>query len=636
MLDIIDKTAARLRDAYEKSRRAAVPFIERVIKTLPRVNIGLRYKLLVLFFLFSLLFLIFTLFTYLVMRSSISSQIESYQKAIVTSSQKIVEHYILNCQKSLLTLASEKSFREAVQVRDRVKLENDIKRVFDKHKTFSFLSVVDKKDDRLQLAAVFPASYIGILGHDEIHRYLKWNFSHPALRNSSVFEYRENREVIIVYPLKGALLIGGIKLDNLADLLDKIKPMSESVFILLDDKKDAIIGGAGRFEHVLEGEEGIITLDHEKALVYYMYNPVVQWWILLDSPIRIVYRSLNNLKNIMLLFIVLGIIIAFILALYFSKKVTLPISYLNKGARTIGEGNLEYEINLNTGDELEDLAKEFNKMSQELKKSYDFMEEKVRIATHDLQDAYNEIEDKNKELQEADMMKSKFLASMSHELRTPINAIIGFTSLLADGTYGRVSKKQKTTLHKVIKNTQHLLNLINDILDLSKIEAGRMDLHPEKFKLNLLIGELASTVGPLADEKKINFRIEKGSDIECFHDYTRLKQVIMNLLSNAIKFTGKGEVSIKTESDGERILIEVKDTGIGIKPDKLNAIFNEFEQADGSVTREYGGTGLGLSISRKLVIMMKGSIKVESEWEKGSVFRVELPVSLEKYTEKDV
>lgn len=593
-----------------------------------RLKLRLRHKLLILFFIIALPSLMFIVVTFAIIRKTVSSQMNSFQKAVVTSAHKLVEHYIINCQKSLITLASEKNFRSAIKNKDTGFLKLNLKRVFTKHKNFSFLGVVRKKDGKLYMPASYPPAYNTLTGHKEIYDYLKFNFSNPSARISNAYKFKQKKEVILVYPMRKALLIGGVNLENLAQLLKKIKPIKESKFIILDPDGGIILGGEGRFEHEMSGKEGIIRFSDKKNLAYYALNPAIKWWVMLSSPHRVIYRSSLYLRSLGLVFIVLGVVTAFILALYFSKRVTLPIAFLNKGARILGEGNLSYRIRLKTGDELEELANEFNRMGEELKKSYDSMGEKIKNATRDLKDAYSEIEEKNEALQKSDRLKSAFLASMSHELRTPMNAIIGFTSLLHDGTYGKVSKKQKDTYEKIMRNTRHLLNLINDILDLSKIEAGMMKLEPETIKISILLNDLSEEVRPLAAEKKLDFVLEAEEEIECYHDYTRVRQVIMNLISNAIKFTTEGEVRIKTGKLDNSFFIEVRDTGIGIKEDDMEHIFDEFVQADGSITREFGGTGLGLSISRKLIEMMGGRIEVESQWKKGTAFKVILPYKM--------
>jgi PAS domain S-box-containing protein len=235
------------------------------------------------------------------------------------------------------------------------------------------------------------------------------------------------------------------------------------------------------------------------------------------------------------------------------------------------------------------------------------------------------------QLRELDKLKSSFLANMSHELRTPLNSILGFTDVIMEGLDGPLTEYMDSDLRLIQKNGQHLLHLINDVLDMAKIEAGRMNLQPETFNIHALLEEVNSITSTLASEKNLSLSIDTNSDqaIEVYADNTRLRQVMINLVNNAIKFTEKGKIILVAQSlEGGRVLITVKDTGIGIPSEKLEAIFQEFTQVDSSTTRKTGGTGLGLPISRRLVEMHGGRLWAESTGipGEGSTFFVELPL----------
>ncbi len=254
-----------------------------------------------------------------------------------------------------------------------------------------------------------------------------------------------------------------------------------------------------------------------------------------------------------------------------------------------------------------------------------------------------------KEIAEAaNRAKSAFLANMSHELRTPLNSIIGYTDLLLQGLYGAINERQRDRLETVRRNGEHLLNIINDVLDLSKIEAGRMMLELSAVSLPGVIHECRAVLGPQAQRKNIALHMHLSLDLPpVWGDRARVLQVIMNLLSNAVKFTHRGEVSVHVERvpvadlaalhprvDGaplnreiDHVLIRVRDTGIGIAPEDQEMIFDEFRQVDGSSTRQYEGTGLGLAITRRLVHLMQGAVWVESQPGKGSTFSVLLPAA---------
>ena len=235
------------------------------------------------------------------------------------------------------------------------------------------------------------------------------------------------------------------------------------------------------------------------------------------------------------------------------------------------------------------------------------------------------------QLRELDRLKSSFLANMSHELRTPLNSILGFTDVIMEGLDGPLTDHMDADLRLIQKNGQHLLHLINDVLDMAKIEAGRMNLNPESFKAAEVMEEVTSITSTLASEKNLSLFIDEHADrdVKIYADRTRLRQVMINLVNNSIKFTDKGQVVLKVAPmDGARILISVKDTGLGIPPEKLEAIFQEFTQVDSSTTRKTGGTGLGLPISRRLVEMHGGRLWADSTGipGEGSTFFVELPV----------
>ncbi|MCH8289869.1 hypothetical protein IH992_02025 [Candidatus Poribacteria bacterium] len=232
----------------------------------------------------------------------------------------------------------------------------------------------------------------------------------------------------------------------------------------------------------------------------------------------------------------------------------------------------------------------------------------------------------------ANRAKSEFLANMSHELRTPMNAIIGFSELLEDQVFGKLNDKQKRYVDHILKGGRHLLQLINDLLDLSKIEAGRMELHLSSFDVTDAISDAVNIIKPLADKKRIALNVSVESDLPILiADETKFKQILYNLLSNAIKFTpdaGNVKITAISISKPAAIEVSVSDTGIGINPEDQRRIFNVFEQVDASYSRHQQGTGLGLTLTRQLVQMQGGRIWVESEGEgKGSTFTFIIPLS---------
>ena len=247
---------------------------------------------------------------------------------------------------------------------------------------------------------------------------------------------------------------------------------------------------------------------------------------------------------------------------------------------------------------------------------------------------FDEIQDKSRQLEEASQHKSQFLANMSHELRTPLNAILGYTELMADGAYGEPSEKMLGIFKRLEANGKHLLGLINDVLDLSKIEAGQLVLELSDYCVQDIAQTVRSTLEPLAADKKLAFKVEMAAELPPGHgDGRRLTQVLINLVGNAIKFTDAGEVAIKAEANNGSFYVSVRDTGPGISAADQAKLFQEFQQADNAITKKKGGTGLGLAISKRIIEMHGGKIWVESQLGQGSTFAFTLPVVVEHQVE---
>jgi signal transduction histidine kinase len=241
---------------------------------------------------------------------------------------------------------------------------------------------------------------------------------------------------------------------------------------------------------------------------------------------------------------------------------------------------------------------------------------------------FDEIQDKSRQLAEASEHKSQFVASMSHELRTPLNAIIGLTEMMVKNAARFGTEKAQEPLQRVNRAGTHLLGLINQVLDLSKIEAGKLELNPQTVQLAPLINDVISTAGQLAEQNKNRLVVDAQENLGALTmDPMRLRQILLNLLSNSCKFTKQGEVKLRARRVRDWVEFAVVDTGIGMTPEQQAKLFEEFTQADASTAQHFGGTGLGLAISRKLARMMGGDVTVTSEPGKGSVFTVRLPGS---------
>jgi signal transduction histidine kinase len=288
----------------------------------------------------------------------------------------------------------------------------------------------------------------------------------------------------------------------------------------------------------------------------------------------------------------------------------LPVQEAQEFLGQVAQGDFSTTINVPNRDEFGALAARMNQMSRELHHLYT-----------DQRQAAQQLQMLNAELERASKAKSDFLANMSHELRTPLNAILGYTELILDEIYGEVPAEIRDVQERIQHSGRHLLGLINDVLDLSKIEAGRMELSPTEYSVQDIVDTVSTALRSLAAEKGLEFVAAVQADIPvAFGDGQRITQCLMNLTGNALKFTRQGRVEIWVERQEGTLIYRVSDTGIGIPQHQLDSIFAEFRQADSAITGEFGGTGLGLSITKKFVEMHGGRLWVESEVGKGSTF----------------
>jgi signal transduction histidine kinase/DNA-binding response OmpR family regulator len=347
----------------------------------------------------------------------------------------------------------------------------------------------------------------------------------------------------------------------------------------------------------------------------------------------------NRTIMIVVFLIPIAIILTYIMV---NQLVRHPVENLADKAKKFAEGDMSANVDVKTEDEIGILGRTFNYMVESVASFSNKLEEEVKRKTALLNERtrlMSLLERANKDLRELDKMKSTFLANMSHELRTPMNAIIGYTDLLIDGVDGPVNEDQTKSLTKVANNARHLLQLINDVLDISKIEAGKMKINPKELDLKWLITSATPTFEPQMKMKGIELAVDIPDGLPLVYgDEDRVKEILINLLSNAIKFTQKGGITISARisergiKPGEQpIFMEicVTDTGIGIKEEDIGKIFDKFVQADLTTVRQYEGTGLGLSIARGLVSLHKGMIWVTSKVGEGSTFCFTIPIKKE-------
>jgi signal transduction histidine kinase len=301
-----------------------------------------------------------------------------------------------------------------------------------------------------------------------------------------------------------------------------------------------------------------------------------------------------------------------------------PVKHLKEVSDAISAGELNVRSEIQTGDEFEDLSHAFNRMLRNLVS----MQDRLRKVNADLDHKVDELARANLALYESNRLKSDFLATMSHELRTPLNSILGFSEVLLSS--GLLADKPQRWVNNIQTSGEKLLALINDILDLAKIEAGKMELRLEKFLVTDVCEGQLNMFRPLAQKKNIELRSQVDPNLAPLRqDQTKLQQILSNLLSNAIKFTPEGgRVLLKAEADPLHVVLTVQDTGVGIAPEDQELVFERFRQAGNPLTREQGGTGLGLSIVRELTKLLGGEVTLRSELGRGSTFTVRLPLQL--------
>jgi two-component system, NarL family, sensor histidine kinase BarA len=322
-----------------------------------------------------------------------------------------------------------------------------------------------------------------------------------------------------------------------------------------------------------------------------------------------------------------GVVAIIVFYLITTRLILKPVRVLQKTAEKVRDGDLDIRSAINTGDEFQQLSETFNTMLSNLKNSAD----QLRAINKGLDVKLGQLAESNVALYESNRLKSEFLANVSHELRTPLNSILGFAELLKDAMGTQMDPKTARYVQNIVGSGKNLLDLINDLLDLAKIEAGKMEVRSEPISLSDLFEGLANILKPLLESKKLELVDKVAAEVPILHtDPAKLQQVLYNFLSNAIKFSPpEGKVYLSAEvTDDSMVKISVTDEGPGIDPEKHKLIFEKFRQIDGSVTRQHGGTGLGLAISKDLVGLLGGAIGVDSEPGHGATFWVKLPQAI--------
>jgi signal transduction histidine kinase len=453
-----------------------------------------------------------------------------------------------------------------------------------------FGPVYFRQDTEPYMTIAVRASGSGIVTAAEVNLKLIWDVvSRMRIGNAGKAYVIDSRGQLIADPDIGLVL----KNTNLAGLAQV---------------KAALAADAG-------GPDVLGARDTAGVEVIAAFAPVKApgWKVIVEQPVAEVYATLNAAIVRLLILFAAGLLLSAVGAWLLARSMVRPIRILQEGAQRIGAGQLDLRIDVRTRDELQELAEQFNRMSAQLAESYASLERKV--------------EERTRELAVANKHKSEFLANMSHELRTPLNAIIGFSEVLDQKMFGPLGEDQQQFVRDIHESGKHLLNLINDILDLSKVEAGRMELNVGEFDLPSALGNAITLVKERANRQGARVALQVDPALETIHaDERKFKQIMLNLLSNAVKFTPSGgSIDVCATAVEGGVQVAVKDTGVGIAAVDQETVFEEFRQVGTDSARKAEGTGLGLALVRKFVELHRGRIWLESEPQKGSTFTFYLP-----------
>jgi signal transduction histidine kinase len=405
---------------------------------------------------------------------------------------------------------------------------------------------------------------------------------------------------------------------------DKNLVLAHSSFADLPQVRAALTGAAtARADVVTTGRD----LDGNEVLSAFQRVDPPGWWVFVEEPLSVAFAPIESAIWRTALLLAVFLLVAVVTSVLLARNLVRPIESIQVAAAKIGSGALDQRIDILSRDELGALAGEFNRMAARLQASYVGLEQQVQERTRELATALGKLDEKTRELEAASDHKSEFLADMSHELRTPLNAISGFSQVLRKQLLGEINEKQAEYLDDILASSRHLLSLIDDVLDLAKVEAGQIELEVMPFSLREALERGVVIVRERATREDVRVSVSSDPGVDTvIGDERRIRQVVFNLLSNAVKFAPAGStVDVSAARVDGEVRISVSDSGPGIAPEDQARIFEEFQQAAaGKEQRE--GTGLGLALSRRLVELHGGHIWVDSEVGKGSTFAFTLPM----------
>jgi len=480
-------------------------------------------------------------------------------------------------------------------------------------------------------------------------------FLEQGLTSDSIFApyfdpARASLQMLMLVPLQDengevvGAFAGRLRLDVLSEIMTTRVGLGDTGETYLITSNNGLLVTPSRFDgylvgrlyesdailQALDGQDGDGVYENyfgEDVIGVYRWLPETQMAVLAEIQQDEVLGVINN-TQLLVIAVGFGIaLLAVMIGIGVTAWITRPIMTLTRTAARVIYGDYSQRTPITRRNEIGQLTASFNLMTDRLVENISELDDRV-----------DEIRETNKQLRvatakarEASRIKGEFLATMSHELRTPLNAIIGFSDMLLMGMSGPLNEKQTHRLTRLQENGKRLLTLINDILDVTRIEAGRMELDPKPFSPSALCERVSGQMKVLADNKNLTFDVHIADDLPetIVSDEPRIEQTLVNLLSNAFKFTERGTVTltVSCQPDDETWTVQVRDTGVGIPPHATELIFDEFRQVDGTSRRSFGGTGLGLSITRNLVRLLGGQIVVDSTLGEGSTFTITYPIT---------
>ena len=488
-------------------------------------------------------------------------------------------------------------------------------------------------EDVLSISCNYPVydhtkTLIGVLGNDLTLSQLSDFLRNLKVSNSGKIFIAERDGLLVASsnPEKSLTKVG--EKAQRINALDSHDPIIQSTAQYLQKK-------FGNFKKINESLELEFRLKGDRQFVQvapWQDEFGLDWLVIVVVPETDFMEQINANTRITILLCVVALLAATLLGMMTARWITQPIRRLSEAASAIANGDLDQNVEVKGVNELGVLSRSFNQMAVQLKESFEQLETRVEQRTTELNEA-------KKVAEAANRAKSEFLANMSHELRTPLNAILGFTQIMNRDS--ALKPEQQENLGIINRSGEHLLSLINDVLDMSKIEAGRIELNKNDFDLYLLLDTIEEMFQLKADSIGLQIRIEISPEVPQYvrSDESKLRQILINLLGNAIKFTAVGDVILRVRGgeteQGENLtyilLFEVEDTGPGIAPDELGSLFEPFVQTE-TGRKSQQGTGLGLPISRKFVQLMGGDITLSSTLGQGTVFKFDIPVDLAQAT----